>query len=96
MSYYIVLWSLSEQGIEKVKEIPKRRENFRQICESKGVKILSHYMTFGEYDVVVILEAPDDASMMATLMSVESEGNARSTTLKAFTYEEAKKIIDNL
>jgi uncharacterized protein with GYD domain len=34
--------------------------------------------------------------MMATLMSVESEGNIRTTTLKAFTYEEAKKIIDNL
>jgi uncharacterized protein with GYD domain len=96
MAHYIILLSLSQQGIEKVKEIPKRVENFKRLCESKGVKIHGHYFTFGQYDVVAILEAPDDSTMMTTLMSVESEGNIRTTTLKAFTYEEAKKIIDNL
>ena len=42
------------------------------------------------------MEAPDDATMMSSLLSVESEGNVRTSTLKAFKYEEAKKIIDNL
>lgn len=88
--------SLSQQGIEKIKEIPERVENFRQLCDSKGVKILGHYFTFGKYDVIVIVDAPDDNTMMATLMSVESKGNIRTTTLKAFTYEETKKIIDSL
>ncbi len=88
--------SLSQQGIEKIKEIPERVENFRQLCDSKGVKILGHYFTFGKYDVIVIVDAPDDSTMMATLMSVESKGNIRTTTLKAFTYEETKKIIDSL
>ncbi len=96
MSYYIILLSPSQQGIEKVKEIPERVENFKQLCESKGVKIHSHYFTFGQYDVVVVLEASDDTTMMSTLLSIESKGNVRTTTLKAFTYEETKKIIDSL
>ena len=96
MTNYIILMSLSQQGIEKIKEIPERVENFRQLCDSKGVKILGHYFTFGKYDVIVIVDAPDDNTMMATLMSVESKGNIRTTTLKAFTYEETKKIIDSL
>ena len=88
--------NLTQQGIENLKEIPERVENFRQLCNSKGVKIHGHYITFGQHDVVFILEAPDDTTMMATLMSVESKGNLRTTTLKAFTYEDAKNVIDNL
>lgn len=37
MSYYIILLSLSQQGIEKVKEIPERVENFKQLCENKAL-----------------------------------------------------------
>ncbi|MGD1838921.1 MAG: GYD domain-containing protein [Nitrososphaeraceae archaeon] len=96
MSYYINLWSLSERGIEHIKNSPKRADHFKQICESKGCKIHDIFYTFGQYDVISIVEAPDDAAMMSALLSMESEGNGRSTTLKAFTYEESRKIIDNL
>jgi len=96
MSYYIILWTLSEQGIEKIKDSPKRFEHVKEIWTSKGIKVHAVYYIFGQYDGVNIVEAPDDASLMSALLSVESEGNARTTTLKAFTYEEAKKIIDNL
>lgn len=71
-------------------------ESFKQLCESKGVKIHGHYFTFGKYDVILILEAPDDNTMLAKLLSFESEDNVRSETIKAFTHEEAKNIIDNL
>lgn len=96
MNHYIILSSFSKQGVEKIKDIEERVGNFKQLCESRGVKILGHYFTFGQYDVVVILEAPDDATVMATMMSLGIKGNVRTTTLKAFTYEETKKIIDTL
>ncbi|HEX5185294.1 MAG TPA: GYD domain-containing protein [Nitrososphaeraceae archaeon] len=96
MAHYIIFFSFSQHGIENVKEIPHRVESFKQLCDNKGVKIHGHYFTFGKYDVVFILEAPDDSTIMATLMSLESKGNVRSETLKAFTYEETKNIIDNL
>ncbi|MGD1838648.1 MAG: GYD domain-containing protein [Nitrososphaeraceae archaeon] len=96
MSFYITLWTFSHQGIEKIKDSPKRADHFKQVAESKGVKVHDIYYTFGQYDGVGIVEAPDDATLMSALLSVESEGNARTVTLKAFKYEEAKKIIDNL
>ena len=64
--------------------------------ESVGGKLHSTFYTFGKYDGVSIVEAADDESIMSTLLSIESEGNARTVTLKAFTYEEGTKIIDNL
>lgn len=64
--------------------------------ESGGGKLHSTFYTFGKYDGVSIVEAADDESIMSTLLSIESEGNARTVTLKAFTYEEGTKIIGNL
>ena len=52
--------------------------------------------TFGQYDGVALVETPDDATLMSALLSIESGGNVRTETLKAFTYEETSKIIGNL
>ena len=96
MSHYVILWSWSEQGIEKIKQSPNRADHFKQVCNNNGVKINGIYYTFGQYDVVTIVEAPDDTILISTLLSLETDGAAKSTTLKAFTYEEAKKIIESL
>jgi uncharacterized protein with GYD domain len=88
--------NLSEQGIEKMKNSPKLADHFKQVAESKGWKVHNIFWTFGQYDGVSIVEAQDDVVMMSSLLSVESEDNVRTTTLRAFKYEEAKKIIDNL
>lgn len=96
MSYYIILNSLSEQGIENIKNTPERADNLKKICEKNGVKIHGIYYTFGQYDVVVIVEAPNDDAMLATLLAKEMDGAGKSITLKAFTFEEAEKIISNL
>jgi uncharacterized protein with GYD domain len=96
MSFYIILWNFTEQGIKNVKESPKRADAFKKLLESGGGKLHSTFYTFGKYDGVSIVEAADDESIMSTLLSIESEGNARTLTLKAFTYEEGTKIIGNL
>ena len=96
MSFYIILWNFTEQGIKNVKESPKRADAFKKLLESVGGKLHSTFYTFGKYDGVSIVEAADDESIMSTLLSIESEGNARTLTLKAFTYEEGTKIIGNL
>lgn len=96
MGYYLFLLSITQQGIEHMKQIPNRVEDFKKLCESKGVTIHGHYFTFGKYDVVLILQADDDEKIMSTILSLEKLGNVRSETLKAFTYEEAKTIIEKL
>jgi uncharacterized protein with GYD domain len=96
MSFYIILWNFTEQGIKSVKESPKRADAFKNLLERAGGKLHSTYYTCGKYDGVSIVEAPNDESIMSTLLSIESEGNARTITLKAFTYEEGTKIISSL
>ena len=96
MSFYIILWSYTDQGIKNVRESPKRVNIFKSKLENVGGKVIETYYTFGKYDGVSIVEAPNDEALMSCLLSIESQGNARSVTLKAFSYEEATKIIQNI
>jgi uncharacterized protein with GYD domain len=58
--------------------------------------LIGAYYTFGEYDVVIIIEAPNDEIVMSLMLKVGSAGNVRTKTLKAFAAEDAWKIIKNL
>ena len=58
--------------------------------------MIGGYYTFGKYDVVIIIEAPNDEAVMSLILKVGSYGNVRTKTLKAFTAEEERKIIKDL
>jgi len=60
MPYYVVLWNWTEQGIRNVKDIPRRTVAARAAVKKMGGKWLCSYVTFGQYDGVVIVELPDD------------------------------------
>lgn len=94
MPHYIILFNITDQGIRNVKDTIKRAEAFKNSVQKAGGKFVSEYYTFGKYDIVTIVEAPDDETMMSIMLSTGSLGNVRSETLKAFTMEEAAKVID--
>jgi uncharacterized protein with GYD domain len=97
MAHFIILWKFTEQGIRTVKDSPKRAETFKNMIEKAGGKLVGTYYTLGLYDGVSIVEAPDDATIMSTLLSFESQkGSSTTMTLKAFTAEETAKIVGNL
>ena len=77
------------QGYYKTCGLAKRE------AERIGGK-LTLYWTFGEYDLVCILEAPNDEAAMEFGLKVGSLGNTRTTTLKAFTEEEIAKVVNKL
>jgi uncharacterized protein with GYD domain len=58
--------------------------------------LIGGYLTFGEYDYVIIIEAPNDEAVVSLLLKVGSYGNVRTKTLKAFTAEEGRKIINDI
>ena len=96
MSQYILLINWTGQGISKIKESPDRYNSFKASLEKAGGKVIGAYYTFGEYDVVIIIEAPNDKVVMSLMLDVGSYGNVRTKTLKAFTEEEGVKIIKDL
>ena len=61
-----------------------------------GAKLINEYFTFGEYDGIIIVEAPDDKAIIKVILSTGSLGNIRARTPKTFPYEESREIFENL
>ena len=93
--YYVMLLRWTEQGIRNFKDTTRRADAAKREAERIGGK-LTLYWTFGEYDLVCILEAPNDEAAMEFGLKVGSLGNVRTTTLKAFTEEEIAGVVKKL
>ena len=96
MPTYIVLYKLTDQGIRNIKEAPRRIEEGIKALEAVGGKVIGFYSVMGEYDYVGIGEAPNDETAVALALAMGSQGNVRTTTLKAFTKEEFAEIVKKL
>jgi len=93
MPSYVMLATFTDQGIRGIKDSPKRQEAFRNLCEKGGVKVKDVFRTMGRYDVVAVLEAPDDVTLSAVLYSLGALGNLHTETLRAFTRQETDQTI---
>ena len=96
MARYIVLTNWTEQGIRNVKESPRRLDTARDKGKGFGVEIKDFYMTMGEHDMVIVMEAPNDESLAKYILALGGEGNVRTKTLKAFNESEYRAIIGSL
>lgn len=92
---YIILFRFTDQGIRNVKDTTRRVDAARSEAEKIGGKF-TVYWTFGEYDTIGILEAPNDEAAMEFGLKLGSLGNVKTNTLKAFTEEEIAKIVNKL
>lgn len=95
MATYISLLNFTDQGIRNIKDSPDRYGTFRAMAEKLGVTVKGFYYTVGRHDMVVIVEGSDEAVTTA-LLKAGSLGNVRSETLRAFSIDEAKRMIGNL
>lgn len=96
MPTYIALMRWTEQGIAKVKDSPKRLDAGREAFKKLGVEIKDTYLTMGRYDLVCMIEAKDDDSLARALLTLGSQGNIQTETLKAWTEDEYRKITGSL
>ncbi len=96
MSRYVVLMNWTDQGVRNASDSVQRAAQARAAWESRGVTIESLYWTLGEFDLVGILNAPDDATVAAVLLQLAGAGNIRSRTLRAFDESETQGILDQL
>lgn len=97
MPHYIILFNFTEQGIRNIKDLEKRSQAFKSAVQKAGGKFVSDsflYLTLGKYDTVSIVEAPNDEAILPAILASASLGNVRCETLKAFTIDEAAKIIE--
>jgi len=96
MATYIVLGQFTDQGVRNVKETTRRAEALKGMAKKVGATVKEVYWTMGQYDVATIVEAPDDASATAFLLSVAGLGNVRTQSLRAFTADEMGQILGKM
>ena len=96
VSTFVVLANFSDQGVKNVKQTIERADAFKQMAAKAGVTVNQLYWTLGSRDVVAICEAPDDETATALSLSIASRGNIRSETLRAFTFDDMKKILGKM
>lgn len=96
MATYIVLGQFTDQGVRHVKDTTKRAESFKQMARKVGVTVKEVYWILGPYDVVTIVEAPDDASVSALLLSAGVLGNVRTQSFRAYSAEEMGPILSKM
>ena len=93
MMTYVVLATFTDQGVKNAKDSPKRAEAFRQMAKTFGVTVKDIFWTQGRYDIVTVVEAPDELSATALNLSLGALGNIRTESLRAFSSEEMMKIV---
>ena len=92
----IMLMKLTDQGAKDIKGAPQRIEQAIKAYEAMGGKLIGFYAVTGEYDYISIGESPNDEVGMTFAMALSAQGNARTTTIQAFTKEEFAEMVKKL
>ena len=93
MPTYVTLINWTDEGIRTYQETVNRSEAFKQLIERLGGSVKDVYWTLGEYDVVAVTEAPDDATAMASALATSSQGRIRTKTLRALSADEMREVL---
>ena len=96
MPAYVMLANWTDQGARQVKESPRRLDSAKKALAEMGGEFKSIFMTMGQYDMVIIYEAPDDAVAARFTLLLAQLGSVRTQTLKAFPEAAYREIINSL
>lgn len=96
MPTFIALVNFTDQGIKNIKESPKRAKAFQDLAKKSGCTVKELFWTQGQYDLVTVVDAPDEQTMSALMLTVASLGNIRGQTLRAFSAAEFGAIIKKM
>jgi uncharacterized protein with GYD domain len=96
MPTYLLLLNWTDQGIRNIKDSPKRLDSAKQLAKDMGGQIKAAYLTQGSFDLVLVAEMPSDEKVAGFVLKIGSFGNVRTTTLKAYSEDDYRKIIGSL
>jgi uncharacterized protein with GYD domain len=94
MATYILLSTLSTQGVQTLKSNPDRLREVNKDVEELGAKVLHQWATLGEWDFVSVVEAPDLATVARVSVALGARGSTKIETLPALTIEELLAALE--
>ncbi len=96
MANYMVLFRFTPKGIENIRDAQSRLEDAKEVFRQAGAEVKEFYALMGRYDTMMMVDAPDDASLAKALYTIDSKGNVQSETLRAFTEREFIEMVSSL
>lgn len=93
MPVYVTLFKWTDQGRAKTKDLAARYADGQQRIKNAGGKEIGTYVVMGQYDMVSVVEAPDDESIAKIALGIAGRGNASTETMRAFTMDEVAKLV---
>jgi uncharacterized protein with GYD domain len=96
MATYVSLLNWTEQGIRSVRDTTKRAMAFQSMAKKMQVTIKDIYWTMGHYDVIVIMEAPDDQAISRLMLGLGALGNAKSATLRGYSSQDMNQLLKGM
>ena len=94
MARYVVLVDWTEQGVARFQETVDRYQAAQEQFSQIGVQFQDVYWTLGDHDIVAVLDAPDDQTLAAALLRLGAQGNVRTKTMRAFSQDEMRGVIE--
>ncbi len=96
MPTFILSLNWTDQGIRAVKDAPKRSQAARDLAGKVGVEIKEVYLTSGDSDLLIIIDAPDGDNVAKFALALGSLGNVRTRTARAWPESEFQRLISEL
>lgn len=92
MPLFIRLLRFTPEGAKDLKQFGTKRAEFLKTASKMGIKIVGEYVTMGRYDMVTILDAPDQDAVLKLSAKVAAKGRTTSETLAAVTAKQFEKL----
>ncbi len=96
MPTYVSLLRYTEQGIKNIKESPARLDSAKKAFQAAGGELKQFLLLMGQYDLLIVSEAPDDETAGKIALTLGSLGNVRTESFRAFTEGEFRKLVASL
>lgn len=96
MATFITRLKFTDQGERKILKTTKRAASFKATAKKMGVKVVEQYWTLGEFDGLLIYEAPDDETATALMLHLGSLDNVHTSTVRAFVASEMDAVLAKL
>jgi uncharacterized protein with GYD domain len=88
MPTYIMLSTLTPEGVQTVKNNPQRIKEVNDEIAQLGAEVKAQWAVLGQFDFVNVVEAPDDSTMARVSLELGSRGTAKFESLVAIPIDD--------
>ena len=94
MPTYVMLSTLTPQGVQTLKSNPDRLREVNRDVEELGARVIHQWATLGPFDFINVVEAPDDATIAKVSVALGARGSAKLQSMAAMTIDEFLRALE--